>query len=615
MEGQMIVRFRPLGLTIEVEAGKTLLEAAVSAGVEIESVCGGRGTCAKCKVIASDGLLPPSDMELKGLTETELRNGYRLACQAIIQSDVDVVVPEESRVSRVSILSEGVDRGVPLEPWVQRHVFHVPPATLDDPISDLQNVIRAWQVRNSSQFAPTLRALRQLPLALRERDGQIALIVVDDRVVRIDPGKGPERILGMAFDIGTTTVVGYLIDLETGQELAVSSLLNPQTRYGDDVVSRIGFCSEHDSGLKALQGEIVGAVNKIIAEATLAASVPPEDIFGLTVVGNTTMLHLLLGISPEALARSPYVPAATAAMQFSAEELGIAVCPDAHVWALPGIAGWVGADAVGVILSTGLHKGDGITLAVDIGTNGEIAMGSYRRFVTCSTAAGPAFEGAHISCGMRAADGAIDSVAIDSDVRWHAIGERPPRGICGSGLVDAVAEMLRAGIIDSTGMMQDSETVRADGHGQLSERIVQVGGQREFQLVRATEGTGSRTIKVTQRDVRELQLAKGAIRAGIEILMKELRVGPEEVERVYLAGAFGNYVRPESALGIGLIPRFPNAEIVPVGNAAGSGAKMALVSASARAEAVELAARSEYLELSARPDFQGEFVEAMLFQV
>lgn len=609
----MKVRFEPSGIATDVDAGQTLLEAANAAGVEMESVCGGRGTCAKCRVIVSGDVSALTDLEAKGLTEAELRAGYRLACQAVVESDVKVVVPEESRISRVSILSEGVQRTLQLKPWVQRHILQIPEATLEDQICDLDNVARIWKTRSDVELKPTLRALRQLPFALREQEGQIALIQVDDRVVRIEAGQGPTRLLGIAFDIGTTTVVGYLTDLETGEQLAVSSLLNPQIRYGDDVVSRIGFASQEENGLAILQREITQALNKIIVETTAAAAVSTQDILAMTAVGNTTMHHLLLGINPEALARSPYVPVVTAAQCLTAAELGIAIYPDAHIWTLPNIAGWVGADTVGVILSTGVYEDEEIALAIDIGTNGEMAMGSKRRLITCSTAAGPAFEGAHLSCGMRAADGAIDEVRINNDVDWHTIGGSAPRGICGSGLVDMVAEMLRVGIIDSTGMMQDGSDLCQDNHRKLGERIVQEGRQRLFLLVDAAEGAAGRAIRVTQRDVRELQLAKGAIRAGIEILMKELGIGPHEVKRVYLAGAFGNYIRPESALGIGLIPRFPNAEVIPVGNAAGSGAKMALLSSKARDEASDIMTHVEYLELSGRPDFQYEFSEAMIF--
>ena len=283
------------------------------------------------------------------------------------------------------------------------------------------------------------------------------------------------------------------------------------------------------------------------------------------------------------------------------------------MWAQPSIAGWVGADTVGVLLATGTHLQDELALAIDIGTNGEMVMGSRERVVACSTAAGPAFEGAHLSCGMRAADGAIDSVSIDGAVHWHTIGESAPRGVCGSGLVDLVAEMLRAGLIDATGMMQPVEALAAAGQPALAERVAQNGRQRSFTLATAEEGAGGRPVVVSQRDVRELQLAKGAIRAGIEILLRELSVTSEDVRVIYLAGAFGNYIKPESALAIGLMPRFPNARIVPVGNAAGSGARMALLSRDVLAEAFRLVGEVDYLELSGRPDFQDRFAEAMVF--
>ena len=610
----MKIRFEPFGVVGQVEKGVTVLQAAIELGVKIESFCAGRGTCGKCRVIATGGLAAPTVMEMKGLTEEELRKGYRLACQAVIESDVVVAVPEESRTSQVSILAEGTGRGsVQVEPWVRRHTLHVPAATLENQIADLQNVVQAWNEHHDSKPTFALSALRQLPFALRERDGHITLISVDNQVVHVEAGDGPEHILGIAFDIGTTTVVGFLMDLESGERLAVSSLLNPQTKYGADVVSRILFSTQSDSGLQTLQQEIVGALNKIISDTTHAVAVAPESIYGMTVVGNTTMYHLFLGISPAALGRVPYVPAASAALYLPAKELGIAIRPEAHVWVLPNIAGWVGADTVGVVLATDLPNHEEVALAIDIGTNGEMVLGSHQRLIACSTAAGPAFEGAHLSCGMRAAEGAIDVVSMDGDVRWHTIGESAPKGICGSGLVDLIAEMLRTGIINSTGTMQDGQALRANDQSRLAERILQEGRQRAFLLVPAAEGAGGRPIKVTQRDVRELQLAKGAIRAGVQILMKELGVSPEEVKRLYLAGAFGNYIRPASALAIGLVPQFPNAKIIPVGNAAGSGARMALLSISARERASRIPEQVQYLELSGRPDFQDEFAGAMLF--
>ena len=614
----MRVRFKPFGHRVDVMANTSLLEAANAAGVEIEAICGGRGTCGKCRVVVDagrypDSLSPHTEAERKHLTDAERAQGYRLACQARVLGDVEVTVAEEARITQVSILAEGIGAATAGDPWVRRHHLLVPEATLEEQIADLDNVARVWQAQAKGALRPALCALQQLPRALRECGGRLTALQVDDEIVRFEAGDGPERLLGIAFDIGTTTVVGYLMDLESGEQLAFSSRLNPQTRYGDDVVSRIDYASRAEGGLATLQGIIIEALNEIIADTTAAAAVDAQDILAMTVVGNTTMQHLFLGINPEALATAPYVPVVVDAVCLRASELGIAIYPQAHVWALPNIAGWVGADTVGVLLATGIWQQDELALAIDIGTNGEMAMGSRDRLIACSTAAGPAFEGAHLSCGMRAAAGAIDRVVINERVIWHTIGEVPPRGICGSGLVDVVAELLKAGVVNETGLIVEPQTLASGGRPTLAERIAQNGRQRAFRLVGEEEGASNRTLWVTQRDVRELQLAKGAIRAGIETLIKELGITHDKVRRVYLAGAFGNYIRPESALGLGLLPRFPNAEIVPVGNAAGVGAKMALLSHTARQRASELRASVEYLELSGRPDFQEMFAEAMVF--
>jgi len=326
------------------------------------------------------------------------------------------------------------------------------------------------------------------------------------------------------------------------------------------------------------------------------------------------MTHLLLGVSPTAMAQTPYVPAFAEMRSLCAADLGIRAHPEAPAWILPNIAGWVGADTTAVILATDLQNQSELALAVDIGTNGEMALGSAERLIACSTAAGPAFEGAHLSCGMRAADGAVDAVRIGDDLIWHTIGEAPPRGICGSGLVDLSAELLRVGVVSKSGMLNSADEQRALGLPEaLVTRTRGEGRQRAFMVAGAAEGAGGRELLITQRDIRELQLAKGAIRAGVEIMMRELGITADAVRRVYLAGAFGNYINPENAVAIGLIPSFPNADLLPVGNAAGSGAKMALCSASARKEAACLTSHVEYIELSGRPDFQDQFAESMLF--
>lgn len=612
----MPVRFLPQDTWHETHSGETILQAADRAGIAIESVCGGYGTCGKCRVIVVEGNLGDlTEAELLSLSKEEQRNGYRLACQARLDgiSRVTLSIPDEARHEAVHILSAGIDNNRPVDPWVTRHYLRVPAAELEDQTADLDALERAWRAVETAPLSLSLRALRQLPRALREENGLVTLTRVDETIVRVESGRRDEPLLGIAYDIGTTTVVGYLMNLSTGEELAVSSELNPQTRHGDNVISRIQYADEVADGLETLQVEIVGALNRILTATTEAIGRRPEDVLAATVVGNTTMQHLLLGVSPSHLAQSPYVPAYSGAQRVLAAEIGLRCDPDAHVWLLPNIAGWVGADTVGVLLSTGIYDEEEPALAIDIGTNGEMAMGSRTRLVTCSTAAGPAFEGAHISCGMRASTGALDQIRIDGDVHWHTISNGAPRGVCGSGLVDAVSELLRTGVIDGQGRLQSPNTIAERGYPALASRVHGENRHRTFDVVLASEGSGGRPVQLTQRDVRELQLAKGAVRAGIEILMTELGLEPEDIRKVYLAGAFGNYIQPESAVGIGLLPHFPNATLIPVGNAAGSGARLALLSRRQRTLASELLEHVEYLELSGRPDFQDEFVSAMLF--
>ncbi len=609
----MIVRFEPSGKRAEARAGQTILEVAREVGVDIEAVCGGRGTCGKCKVIVADGLSPLTDQEKKLISEDEIRRGYRLACQTVVLADTDVVVPDESTVSRVSILSDASGGEVELDAWVKHYTVMVPDSTLADQTPDWENVQDVLYRQYAIKPGVTLGALRELPSVLRENERNLDVVLVDDTVVRFRASDCDIPLLGIAFDIGTTTVVGYLLDLEHGNQLAVASRLNPQTRYGDDVISRIGYVSAAADGLLTLQKTILGALNEITRELLEHSGYSTNDVYASTIVCNTTMHHLLLGLDPTWLAQAPYVPVTSQMQELRASQLGLDIHPMGLVVVLPNIAGWVGADTVGVILATRLYEQDEPALAIDIGTNGEMALGTRERVVTCSTAAGPAFEGAHLSCGMRAADGAIEGVTMDDDVALRVIGGTAPRGVCGSGLVDLVAAMLQSGVLTSTGRYASAERLRQEGSIRLADRLIGSGRNLEFVLVSAEEGAGGRPVMITQRDIRELQLAKGAIRAGIEILLNELNLCHEDVRKVYLAGAFGNYIDPDSALAIGLMPHFENAQVIPVGNAAGAGARMVLLSNALRQRTPGLVNTLEYIELSAVKTFQERFAEAMTF--
>ncbi|MHB1319725.1 MAG: 2Fe-2S iron-sulfur cluster-binding protein, partial [Anaerolineae bacterium] len=375
----MSVRFLPGDAWHVATDGESLLQIAERAGVLVERVCGGRGTCGKCRVVVLEGELSSlSAAEREHLSEIELQDGYRLACQALPRSgsQVTVRIPEESRREDVRILSTGLVAGLPLNPWVTRHYLEVPTAVLEDQTADLDAVQRVWGLSQPDPLVMNLTALRLLPSALRADGGRITLTRVDDTVIRVAAGPETGPLLGMAYDIGTTTVVGYLMDLATGDELAVASELNPQTRHGDNVISRIQFADETADGLNILQSEILGALNRILVANAEAVGRRPVDVLAVTVVGNTTMQHLLLAVSPSHLAQSPYVPAYTGAQCVTAGELGLLCDPGARVWLLPNIAGWVGADTVGVLLSTGIYAETEPALAIDIGTNGEMAMGS-----------------------------------------------------------------------------------------------------------------------------------------------------------------------------------------------------------------------------------------------
>ena len=610
----IIVVFEPGGRRARVAPGTTLIEAAGTAGVTVWAPCGRRGACGQCRVRVGslDACSQPSAAELRLLSRHEIQAGWRLACQARAAADVQVVVPEEFVADKGQVLESGTRAHVPLAPNVVKRQLQLPPPSLDDQAADVRRVERALGLPDGA-LTIDLHLAAQLPAALRRHQFRITATVIGDALVEVaGPDAGP-ACCGAALDIGTTTVVVYLLDLHTGELLATASALNPQATFGADVISRLGRIREQPATLEAMHRAAVEVTNRLIAEACEQAGVQRGCVYELTVVGNTCMHHLLLGIDPSHIAVSPFTPAVTRALTVPAAELGVGISPVGMVACLPNVAGYVGADIVGAIVATGLEKRRAPAVMIDIGTNGEVVLWTGEELLCCSCAAGPAFEGAQITHGTRAAPGAIDHVAWrDGEIVVSTIGDGKPVGLCGSGLVDAAAVLLDSGLLESTGRMG------RDGHRALHARGIArrvVGGEQDRRFVLATPGEGieGREIALTQRDVRQLQLASGALRAGIEILLAEAGVSAEDISQFLLAGAFGSYIRPESALRIGLLPAVPADRVRAVGNAAGMGAVLCLLSTRAREYAAEVARRARYVELSARPDFQDAFAEAMIF--
>jgi len=607
--GAIKVTFEPEGKAAFVLPGSLVLEAAARAGIIVETPCGGRGTCGKCRIVVRDGCSPATATERRLLKPRELAGGLRLACQAKLVRETVVTVPDASRFFEQRILTSGVGGATRLCPAVAKQAVRVPEASLADPRSDVD---RALEALGGNGLRFSLGAARELPAALRADGRRLTAVLHGGEVLAVEAGDTAARAFGLALDIGTTTVVGSLLDLTTGHEAALAARTNPQVSFGDDVVARITHASE-GNGLRELQEKVVGCINDIVAEVAARAGIAREAIYEVTTVGNTTMNHLLLGLDPRQIAQMPFAAVVRAAMVVPAAELGIAVHPRARLYAMPNIAGFVGGDTVGVILAANLLACRKPTLAVDIGTNGEMVLGTGRRLIACSTAAGPAFEGARIRFGMRAADGAIEQVRFGRDVETSVIGDARPRGLCGSALVDAIAELLRAGILEPSGRML--------GPGELPRKLPQalrrrvVPGERGYDFILAHEAEtdlGS-PILLTQGDIRQVQLAKGAIRAGIEVLKGELGLDDARLDGILLAGGFGNFIRRRNALRIGLLPPVEHARIHFIGNAALVGAKMVLACADYRAQAEVISRETEYLELGGLPEFQSHFAEAMLF--
>ncbi len=609
------VIFQPSGRRDKVLEGRTILEASRELGVEMESICGGVKTCGKCKVKLEEGLLSPfTEEEKEFIDDFEKAQGYRLGCSAEIRGDVRIFIPEESRAGRQVVRKAATERPIELRPAISFYFVELSSPTFHDPLGDFDRLKKALSERYSlSPLDIDYHALLNLPGSLRQGKWKVTVVTWMEReIIDIRPGRVDEAF-GLAVDVGTTTVAGYLCSLQSGRVVATQSMMNPQITYGEDVMSRITYVMAHpEEGLERMHRSVIEGVNRLIETITEEAGIFPEDILEMTVVGNTTMHHLFLKINPEHVGVAPFPPAIHRSMYVKARDLGLKIHRSANVYILPIEAGFVGADNVSVLIAEEPYLKDEMVLIIDIGTNGELVIGNKNVLISSSCATGPALEGAHIKFGMRAAPGAIERIRIDPetlDVNFKVIGQeewhsdlkiKTAKGICGSGIIDGVAELYRAGIIDKSGRFRK----------EFSSTRLRISDEKPGFVIAWKEETSiGKDITITQHDVRNVQLAKGALYTGAKLMMK--RLGIEKVDRVVLAGAFGSYIDPEEAMVLGMFPDCDLKNVYAVGNAAGDGARIALLNRDKRVEAEEIARRVEYMELTLEEDFQKEFLEAM----
>lgn len=620
--------FQPSGIRGQVDDGRTILQAARELGVEIENVCGGQGVCGKCQVVIQEGyfekygvnskitsVCKASDADREHLTKQQLREHYRLACQSSICGDIVVFVPEESRRKKQVIRKEATSRNINLKPAVRQYYIEPVAATLHDSLGDFERVQaelqKKYKLTGLTIDYPVLKDLQNI---LRHSNWKVTVSVWQGREI-IDVTAGNiEAGYGLAFDVGTTTVAGYLSNLKTGEVVASGAIMNPQVAYGEDVMSRISYAAKGNSGLKQMNRAIIKGLNQIAGRTATKAGIRRSDIIDMTVVGNTCMHHILLDIDPRYLGKTPFPPSLHHSLDLKARELGLNIAEGAYVHVLPIEAGFVGADNVGVLIAEEPYNQDAMVLIIDIGTNGELILGNRKKLLSTSCATGPAFEGAEIKYGMRAAPGAIEKIVIDpetKEVQFKVIGNDKwstetnnigATGICGSGIFDAAAQLFLAGIIDKSGRFNTKLK---------TERLRKTAKETEFVIAKDGETAIKGEITICQKDIRAIQLAKGAMYSGARIMMNKLGIG--KIDKVILAGAFGSYIDKQSAAVIGLFPDCAPENVYAVGNAAGDGARIALLNTDKREEADIMARKVEYVELTVAPGFNDTFTKAMTF--
>ena len=596
------VTFKPDGKQVSIHGGATVAEAAGQAGLILNTVCGGKGTCGKCIVNVE-----PDGQEVR-------------ACQHIIQRDLTVTIPSASLFFEQKILAHSIDRQIRVHPAICKKYIRIgsaDPKTLETALNKISDEF--YQVSHEvtgqlKQFHAAgildkgITAVCRLSTTFEKADSQDYKYTV----VSLEAGDTRGKLFGLAVDIGTTTVVAKLINMADGECIATQSALNPQNRYGDDVISRINY-AQANAKLAELHQLIIDCINKLIIKLGTQAFIDLTSIYEMSAVGNTTMNHIFLKFPIVQLGQAPYKAFSVDAHDIPAKELAIAINPAGNIHTTANIAGFVGSDTTAVALAVDMDSAEEITLVVDIGTNGELVLGTKTKLYAASCAAGPALEGARISCGSRAVKGAIEAVVVNgNDIDLDVIGNCPPRSICGSGLIDAVAVLLDLGIVDQTGRLVERDKLPSQISPTILSRITELNGQPAFILAGNKDINESKVI-LTQKDIRQLQLAKAAIRAGIKLLQKKIGIEDIDIKNIFLAGAFGNYIRRESALRIGLLPVVPLDRIRFVGNAASCGAQMILLSRQSRTQAQALARKIEYVEIAHEAEFATVYADCMSF--
>ena len=592
-----------------VPTGVSAFDAASWNGIAIDSTCGGYGTCKKCRIKVTTGDVEPSKLDYRAFTESEVKDGWRLACLVRAAKDVTLDVPPLT--TRPKAATVGVGRQVILRPAVQKRYVELAEPTLHDQRTD---IVRLFDAIDDIEATVSLAAMRNLPKVLRSSYFKVTAVFVDQELIDIEAGDTTDVRYGIAYDLGTTTVVATLLDLNTGSPVAVKSMLNKQQPFGADVITRISATMMDATALDRLRGLAQQTLSELSAEVCEEAGVNPLHVYEVALAGNATMTQLALGIDPEPLGVAPFIMASASFPDVQASELGINVHPRAKAVIMPSLGAYVGGDIVAGALASGMDRDKRLRLFIDVGTNCEIILGDGEKILATAAPAGPAFEAASIKCGVRAASGAIETIkVVDGDLEIGTIENTKAVGICGSGLVDACACLVQLGLLDHSGRFVTAEEAAITAP-KVAHRLVEREGERVFVLTwGGAEGDLNDCVFLTQRDVRELQFAKAAIATGWALLLEEFGVAESEVQQVLLAGSFGSYLSPASAVKIGLVPKLPVMRIVSAGNVAGEGAKMVLLSAQERNGAMALLDEIDYIELSDRADFNDKFVERLSF--